>query len=46
VFCLATAVAILRGRLLPAWLGWVSVVLGVLAASLVLGFIAFMATGL
>jgi hypothetical protein len=45
VFYLATAAAILRGRLLPAWLGWVSLVLGVLAASLVLAFIAFVATG-
>jgi hypothetical protein len=46
VFYLATAAAILRGRRLPAWLGWVSLVLGVLAASLVLSFIAFLATGL
>jgi hypothetical protein len=45
VFYLATAAAILRGRLLPAWLGWVSVVLGLLAASLVLSFIAFIAVG-
>jgi hypothetical protein len=45
VFYLAVALAILRGRLLPAWLGWVSVVLGLLAASLVLAFIAFLATG-
>jgi hypothetical protein len=45
VFYLATAVAILRGKLLPAWLGWVSVVLGLLAASLVLAFFAFIATG-
>lgn len=45
VFYLATAVAILRGRLLPAWLGWVSVVLGLMAASLVLAFFAFIATG-
>jgi len=46
VFYLATGAAILRGRLLPAWLGWVSLVLGVLAASLILAFIAFLATGL
>jgi hypothetical protein len=46
VFYLATGAAILRGRLLPAWLGWVSLVLGVLAASLILAFIAFMLTGL
>jgi hypothetical protein len=44
VFYLATGAAILRGRLLPAWLGWVSLVLGVLAASLILAFIAFIAT--
>jgi hypothetical protein len=46
VFYLATAAAILRGKLLPAWLGWVSLILGVLAASLVLAFIAFLVTGL
>jgi len=46
VFFLATGAAILRGRLLPAWLGWVSLVLGVVAASLILAFIAFVATGL
>jgi hypothetical protein len=46
VFYLAMGAAILRGRLLPAWLGWVSLVLGVLAASLILAFIAFVATGL
>jgi hypothetical protein len=46
VFFLATGAAILRGRLLPAWLGWVSLVLGVLAASLILAFVAFVATGL
>jgi hypothetical protein len=44
VFYLATGAAILRGRLLPAWLGWVSLVLGVLAATLILVFIAFIAT--
>lgn len=46
VFYLATGAAILRGRLLPGWLGWVSVVLGILAASLVLAFVAFIATAL
>jgi hypothetical protein len=46
VFYLATGAAILRGRLLPAWLGWVSLVLGVLAATLILAFIAFVATAL
>jgi hypothetical protein len=46
VFFLATGAAILRGRLLPVWLGWASLVLGLLAASLILAFIAFLATGL
>ncbi|MDX6415661.1 MAG: hypothetical protein QOG28_281 [Trebonia sp.] len=46
VFYLATAAAILRGRLLPAWLGWVSVVVGLVAASVFLTFIAFIATAL
>jgi hypothetical protein len=46
VFYLATAVVILRSRLLPAWLGWVSAVLGLVAASLIVAFIAFLATGL
>ncbi len=45
VFYLATAAAILRGGLLPAWLGWVSVILGLVAASLILTFFAFIATG-
>lgn len=45
VFYLATAAAILRGKLLPAWLGWLSVVLGLAAASLVGTIFAFMATG-
>jgi hypothetical protein len=44
VFYLATGAAILRSKLLPAWLGWVSLVLGVLAATLILAFIAFIAT--
>jgi hypothetical protein len=46
VFYLATAAAILGGRLLPAWLGWVSVVVGLVAASVFLTFIAFIATAL
>lgn len=46
VFYLATAAAILRGKLLPAWLGWLSVILGLAAASLVVTIFAFMATGL
>jgi hypothetical protein len=46
VFFLATGAAILRGRLMPVWLGWASLVLGLLAASLILAFIAFLATGL
>jgi hypothetical protein len=46
VFYLATAAAILRGRLLPAWLGWVSVAVGLVAASVFLTFIAFIATAL
>jgi len=46
VFYLAAAAAILRARLLPAWLGRLSVVLGLAAASLVLTIYAFMATAL
>lgn len=45
VFYLATAAAILRGRLLPAWLGWLSAVLGLAAASMVATLYAFMAIG-
>jgi hypothetical protein len=39
---LASGVAILRTRALPVWLGWVSVVLGVLSVTPV-GFFAFLA---
>jgi hypothetical protein len=46
VLYLATAAVILRGRVLPAWLGWVSVILGLAAASLVLTLYAFLAIGL
>jgi hypothetical protein len=45
VFYLAIAAAILRGKLLPAWLGWLSVILGLTAASVVGTLYAFMATG-
>jgi hypothetical protein len=46
VLYLATAVVILRSRLLPAWLGWASAALGLVAASLILSFVAFIGTGL
>jgi hypothetical protein len=39
-------IAMLRTRLLPAWLGWVSVVLGVLAVAGPLVFLVFTATAL
>jgi hypothetical protein len=46
VFFLATGIAAVRTRLLPVWLGWVTIVLGLAAASLFLTFIAFFGIGL
>jgi hypothetical protein len=43
IFAVATGIGILRSRALPAWLGWVTVALGVLAAAGPLGGIAFLA---
>ena len=40
VFMLANAVAIIRGRSLPLWVGWVAVLIGVVAAT-PLGFFSF-----
>jgi hypothetical protein len=40
IFMLSAAVAILRSRALPVWLGWVALLFGVVAASPV-GFFAF-----
>lgn len=45
VFLLATGLSIVRHRALPAWLGWVAIVLVVLGAT-PLGFIAFLAGGI
>jgi hypothetical protein len=44
VLALATGAAILTGSTLPAWLGWLSIVIGVLPAVGGLGFIAFLAS--
>jgi hypothetical protein len=44
VLALATGAAILTGSTLPAWLGWLSIVIGVLPAIGGLGFIAFLAS--
>lgn len=41
---LFTGIAMLRTRLLPAWLGWVSIALGVLSLAGPLVFLAFTAT--
>jgi hypothetical protein len=41
---LATGAAILTGSTLPAWLGWLSIVIGVLPAIGGLGFISFLAS--
>jgi hypothetical protein len=38
--------AMLRSRLLPTWLGWLSLVIGVVALAGPIGFFAFLATGL
>jgi hypothetical protein len=42
IVALSTGVAALRGRALPRWLGWASIVLGVLAVSGPIGGIAFL----
>jgi hypothetical protein len=42
IFALATGVGMLRSRAVPAWLGWITVALGVLAAAGPLGGIAFL----
>ena len=45
LFFLATGLAVVRYGGLPTWLGWIAVVLGVIALTPV-GFVAFMAGGL
>ena len=42
IFAIATGAGILRSRVLPRWLGWVTIALGVLAAAGPLGGIAFL----
>lgn len=42
IFAIATGAGILRSRVLPGWLGWVTIALGVLAAAGPLGGIAFL----
>jgi hypothetical protein len=42
IFAIATGIGMLRSGALPAWLGWVTVALGVLAAAGPLGGIAFL----
>lgn len=46
VFYLAITFAIFKSRALPIWIAWVSLLLGLVAASLILGFFSFLATGL
>ena len=42
---LTSAIAILRGTVLPKWVGWLSLVMGVVALTGPLGWFAFMAMG-
>jgi hypothetical protein len=42
IFAIATGIGMVRSHALPAWLGWVTVALGVLAAAGPLGGIAFL----
>jgi hypothetical protein len=44
VFTLATGISVVRHRALPAWIGWVAIVLGLIAVT-PLGFGAFIGTG-
>jgi hypothetical protein len=45
VFFLAAGIAVIRSRLLPLWWGWVTIVLGLVAASVILSFAAFIGLG-
>jgi hypothetical protein len=45
VFMLAAGIAIVRGRMLPTWLGWAGIVIGVVAVTPA-GFFGFLAMGL
>jgi hypothetical protein len=42
---LTTAIAILRSRMMPPWVGWLSVVIGVVAVAGPIGWFAFLAMG-
>lgn len=46
VLTLATGIVILRSRFLPLWVGWLSLVIGVVALLGPLGFFAFLASGI
>lgn len=46
VLTLATGIIILRSRLLPVWIGWLSIVIGVVAIAGPLGFFALPATAI
>lgn len=45
IFFLAVGIAVIRSRLLPLWWGWVTIVLGLVAASVILSFAAFIGMG-
>ena len=45
VFFLATGIAVVRGGGLPSWLGWIAIVLAIIALTPI-GFFAFLAGGL
>jgi hypothetical protein len=45
VFFLAVGIAVIRSRLLPLWWGWLTIVLGLVAASVILSFAAFIGMG-
>ena len=45
ILFLAVGIAVIRSRLLPLWWGWVTIVLGLVAASVILSFIAFIGMG-
>jgi hypothetical protein len=43
---LATGLILLRSKMLPAWIGWLSIVIGVVGVAGPLGFFAFLASGI
>ena len=46
VLTLATGLIILRSKILPVWIGWLSLVIALVGVAGPLGFFAFLASGI